>query len=316
MKLVLKIAHCRNGVYDQTRPYTVIGGYNPANEYVRASAWDKVGVKLLERIDALLQSDEDIAARRIMIDCDGYWSTRTKKYEDRAPTVEHTFIIKAFTILNGPSLEVARMRHDAGVALAEAEKNRKGEDLWSAYRLLEGYVASIARCPVPSQIVNGAAEEVEHAPEETAPDGPEEAALRRFREADAARGVGTLEAADQSVAAVNTDVTPGEGVGEPEVLTNANAAAESSEAPADASSQADASEQLDTAAGDTASMDEADDQTFGNEDGEPDTSVEASIEASVSTDEPKAPAPAERPLAARRPPPPRRLPAASPAPGM
>ncbi|AOG02784.1 hypothetical protein [Bosea sp. RAC05] len=316
MKLVLEIVKCQNGIYDQKRPYTVLVGRTDNSKWIKAFAWDQVGTKLLEKIEGLLQPDEDVAARRIMVDCEGYWSARTKEHKDKPATVEHKFIIKTFTILNGPSLEAARMRLDAGVALAEAEKNRQNDDLLSAYRMLESYVASIARCPAPSQTIDAPTEEVEDAPDEISADGPEEAAQRRFREADAARGAGSPEAVDQAVPVVKPDAEPVQSLSEPEGLADANAAIESSAAPVDTVSKGDAPEQLDTAADHTALVDEDADQTFGNEDGEPAAAAEVSVEATVPTDEPKVAAPVERPLMARRPPPPRRLPAASPAPGM
>lgn len=302
MKIVMEIVKCSNGVYDQKRPYTVLLGRTEANNWTKAMAWDQVGLALLDKIKGVLQPDEDVGARRIMVDCDGYWSARTKKREGHPDTVEHKFIIKAFTILNGPSLEAARMRLDAGVVLAEAYKSFEREDLLSAYRMLEGFVASIARCPAPSQALPALSEEVEDAPDEVSNDGPEEAAQRRFREADAARGVAVSEVAEQP---------------KPDAVADQNekAAEISVEEPEVASGVTDHPEAVEAA-------DEAEDQTFGNEEVDQVTAVEQAGQPDAEADaeakaEPVVSAAANRPLPGRRPPPPpRRVPGASPAPGM
>ncbi len=118
-----------------------------------------------------------------MVDCDGYWSARTKEHKDkRRPSSTSSSSRRSRSSMVRP------LRQPACASMPASRSPRlrrtvRTTILLAAYRMLESYVASIARCPAPFQVVDAPTEEVEDAPKKSRPTvrGGRSASLPRGR---------------------------------------------------------------------------------------------------------------------------------------
>lgn len=186
MKIVMEIGKFEHGTYNPKvkdgqqptvetwlrlmgRPVPDEGAEATESRWVRAISYKRVAEALKHALGELTYDGDKIGALRVIVDLEGEWKTKTT-----ADKVIKSFEIHKFEIRTGPSVELARLRRDADVKLAEAGAAKAGGDLSSAYLALESFVAGIAlRAPG-----------VEGSMQVSMENGPEEQALKAFARAD------------------------------------------------------------------------------------------------------------------------------------
>jgi hypothetical protein len=110
-----------------------------------AKYWGAKATNLTRDLLNTLQPGETIATKRLFIELNGDFETFTK--EGSNFKVRY-FKAEDYAIIDGPSLELARMRGEALSAVNNSETLRNAGALAQAYKSLAAYVAELAQLPL------------------------------------------------------------------------------------------------------------------------------------------------------------------------
>jgi len=191
MKSIIEISRYQSGEKEGNVWVRLLGLGEGGRHTVAHVAMGPVAAALRGELDKLVPPGEDIASRRLLVDFEGNYGNgkprfRNGKPETRAdgsPAYSRVFYVDKFTILNGPTLELARNRRDASVMRAKAEALAAEGKFEEAYGLLDDLAARVCNLPPRTPIVKDDLAEDEEFGETTAataaPRPPEDAAPAR-----------------------------------------------------------------------------------------------------------------------------------------
>jgi len=126
-------------------------------------AFDAKAAALQAGLDKLVPNGVEISTRRLLIDVKGEYRDGKQIIRDGkpvtrgdgSPVLSRSFVVSSFELLDGPVLEVARIRRDGEFFLDKAEKLRAEGRIQEAYMVLAEYAARACNRPLDFILAKG-----------------------------------------------------------------------------------------------------------------------------------------------------------------
>lgn len=151
MKIIVDIMSYRYGVHNDSgedRSFVFIRGHSADGIWTKAAMCDTPAEKLNAALMQSVEEGKEISESDLFVELFGAWKDGpVQKSEDGAPVLddagkvvrERHFIADRFHVLQGPALEMLRLKRDSRIIFREALAKHSAGDVEGAYVLMHAF---------------------------------------------------------------------------------------------------------------------------------------------------------------------------------
>lgn len=165
MGTIIEINNCEISVSGKGTTWARLTGTDGRGHTVYAVAFEEVAKNIMNHINDRKRDGELIADLNLYIDLDGFWKETNKQKtdrngnllfrEDNTPIMFSNFNVQKFKFMEGPVVDLLKMRRLAYKIFQEAEDLRSTGNIRSAYNMVADFVAKLSHRPYsPVEEVN------------------------------------------------------------------------------------------------------------------------------------------------------------------